>query len=347
MITELNDRSREIFRLIVDSFLGSGVPVGSKTLSQMAGLGLSPASIRNVMADLEALGLLAAPHTSAGRLPTQAGLRLYVDGLMQTGHLSHEEKTTIKAACELRNQPLEHIYERASTLLTGLSACASLVVAPKTDKSIRQIQFVALEPGRVLVVMVAQDGMIENRMMDVPPDLPQEALTKASNYLNARLSGQSLDQIRKNVLSQLDLQRHALDDLSADLIKRGLALPSSGTQNGHIIVRGQSRLLQDVRAMEDLERARQLFESLEEQETLLQILDHTRDADGIQVFIGSENRMFRAEGWSTVLSPYRDADGQVVGVIGVIGPVRLNYGRILPIVDYTSKVMSRLIGADE
>ena len=347
MIPELNDRSREIFRLIVDNFLTSGHPVGSKTLSQLHHLSLSPASIRGVMADLEEMGLLAAPHTSAGRLPTQAGLRFYIDGMMQSGPLGNEEKTAIKAACALQNQSLEQVYDRASHLLSGLSSCASLVIAPKTNKKIKQIQFILLTPGRVLIVMVTQDGLIENRVMDTPPDLQQSVLERAANYLNAQLAEKDMDDIRQDLFRQKEQQQHDLDVMVADFIRRGLALPGSNTQKGHVFIRGQSHLLQDVKAVEDLEHARALFEMLEEQDTLLQILDNTKDAQGIQVFIGSENKMFRGEGWSTVLSPYRDAEGEVLGVIGVIGPVRLNYGRILPIVDYTSKVMEKLLRKGE
>jgi heat-inducible transcriptional repressor len=344
MITELNERSREIFRLIVDAFLENGAPVGSRTLSRFEGLNLSAASIRNVMADLEEIGLLSSPHTSAGRLPTQAGLRLYVDGLMQAGNLSAEEKSSIQAACQASEQSMDALFERASGLLSGLSSCASVVLAPRLENPVKQIQFVPLEPGKVLVVIVAQNGLIENRMMDVPLHLSFSDLEKASNYLNAQLKGQSLSDIRAHVLATIEERETSLDDLSKDLIRRGLALPGSGTKEGHIIVRGQSRLLEDVKAIEDLERARMLFELLEEEKSLLQLLDHTRSAQGIQIFIGTENKMFNSQDWSTVLSPYRNADNQVVGMIGVIGPVHLNYGRIVPIVDYTAKVMSRMIG---
>ncbi len=344
MITELNERSREIFRQIVDAFLETGAPVGSRTLARMNTLQLSPASIRNVMADLEDIGLLSSPHTSAGRMPTQAGLRLYVDGLMQTGNISAEDKTAIKAACQSSDQSINMLYDRASSLLSGLSSCASLVVAPKLEDPVKQIQFIQLEPGRVLVIIVTQNGLIENRIMDVPLHLSYSDLEKASNYLNAQLKGQSLSDIRHNILNMIETHESNLDDLSKNLIRQGLALPGSGTKEGHIIVRGQSRLLEDVKALEDLERARMLFELLEEKKSMLELLDHTRAAEGIQIFIGTENKMFNSQDWSTVLSPYRNAENQVIGMIGVIGPVHLNYGRIVPIVDYTANVMTRLIG---
>lgn len=343
MIPELNERSREIFRLIVDAFLETGDPVGSQTLSREKHLNLSSASIRHVMADLEALGLLAAPHTSAGRLPTQAGLRLYVDGLMQLGPLSREDKAKISTTCEMQDLPIDRIYDRASSLLSGLSSCASLVIAPKQDKPVRQIQFMALEPGKVLAIIVSYDGLVENRILNVPLDVNASMLEQASNFLTSKLSGKTFSQTRAELIQDIEQQKVALDTLTAELIKQGLALPQSGRSEGYIVVRGQSRLLEDLKAVEDLERARELFEALEEQETLLQMLDHTREAEGIQVFIGSENRVFQSQAWSTVLSPYRDSENQLVGVIGVIGPTRLNYGRIVPIVDYTAKVMERLL----
>ncbi|HTK84698.1 MAG TPA: heat-inducible transcriptional repressor HrcA [Patescibacteria group bacterium] len=344
MINELNERAQEILRFIVDSYMETGEPVGSRTIARATGLNLSPASIRNVMADLEAEGLLFAPHTSAGRLPTQRGLRFYVDGLMQIGSLSEQDRCNIEAQCATAGETMNQVLERATSLLAGLSAAAGLVVAPKTDKPVRQIQFVQLEPGKVLVVLVMQDNMVENRVMDVPQDLPASALTVASNYLNDRLAGKTLFDAARIVNTEIEQNRAQLDRITTELVQRGLALAPQSGADGHIIIRGQSKLLQDVRAMEDLEKARQLLAALEEQETASRLLEAANGADGIQVFIGTENRVFENAGWSMVISPYRTPENRFIGAIGVIGPARLNYGRIIPVVDYTARVMGRLIG---
>lgn len=344
MIPEMNERSRHIFRTIVDTYLSGGDPVGSRTLSQHPGLQLSPATIRGVMADLENAGLLYAPHVSAGRLPTPQGLRLYIDGLMEIGNLTADERTQIESQCVAANQSMTQLLERAGSVLSGLSAGASIVIAPKTEKPVKQVQFVQLDKDRVLVVLVMHDGMIENRVMMVDGNLPEPSLTAAANYLNDRLSGKTISAVREQVLHEIAQKRAQLDSISAHLVQQGLALPGE-TSQGHMIIRGQSRLLEDVRAIEDLERARILFAALEEQETIARLLDATQDAEGIQIFIGTESKTFQHAGWSMVMSPYRGSEGQLIGAVGVIGPTRINYGRIIPMVDYTSKIMSRLLGS--
>ena len=344
MISELNQRSREIFRVIVDSYMQSGDPVGSRTIARLSALNLSPATIRNVMADLESAGLLYAPHTSAGRLPTQQGLQLYIDGLMEIGDLREDERATIEAQCKSAGQSLPRMMEQASAMLAGLSAAAGLVVAPKTDKPVKQIQFVALEPGRVLIVLVTADGMVENRVMEVGPEVTAPALMMAANFLNARLSGKTLSTARGEIEREITENRAQLDAITSALVRRGLALEPQAATEGHIIVRGQSRLLEDVKAIEDLERARLLLAALEEQETMVRLLEATQGAQGIQIYIGAENGVFEHSGWSMVISPYKSAENRIIGAIGVIGPTRLNYSRIIPIVDYTSKVMGRLLG---
>lgn len=342
MITALNERSRAIFRLIVDSYMQSGEPVGSRTLSKLASLNLSPATIRNVMADLEGAGLLYAPHTSAGRLPTQQGLRLYIDGLMQIGELGADDRSEIETRCRAAGQSLPRMMEQAGSLLAGLSAAAGIVVAPKTDKPVKQIQFVPLEPGRVLIVLVTADGMVENRVMDVAADTSSAVLTAAANFLNARLAGKTIAAARVTIEEEITQNRAQLDNLTAALVQRGLALDPQGPAE-HIIVRGQSRLLEDVKAIEDLERARQLLAALEEQKTMARLLEATQDAEGIQIYIGAENNVFEHAGWSMVIAPYKSAQNRIIGAIGVIGPTRLNYSRIIPLVDYTSRVMERLL----
>jgi len=343
MITELNERSREIFRFIVDAYLETGQPVGSRTISRASALELSPASIRNTMADLEAAGLLCAPHTSAGRMPTDAGLRLYIDGLMEVGGLSEDERSKIESECRAAGRDVGEVLERGAALLSGLSACASLVIAPKTDNSIKQIQFVSLAPRKVLIVLVLQNGLVENRVMDMAQDIPDTALIKASNYLNSKLSGKTIAQTQKDINEDIKKNRHELDEITQRLVEQGLALPSTNGQDGHIIVRGRSRLLEDVKAIADLESARTLLGFLEEQENMLKLLDSVGGAEGVQIFIGAENKIFDQSGWSMIIAPYKNAHENIIGAIGVIGPTRLNYDRIIPMVDYTSRLVERLV----
>lgn len=343
MISELNQRAQSILRTIIDSYMETGEPVGSRTLSRTLNMDISAATIRNVMADLEDIGLLYAPHTSAGRLPTQQGLRLYVDGLMQVGSLSADEQKLIDAQYGIEDLSMAQLLERTSTTLSGLSSCAGLVIAPKTDKPVKQVQFVKLDAGRILVVLVTNDGMVENRVMETDEDLPDYVLGSAANYLNSKLQGHTLSDIRSDIFTEIESKRAQLDHLTADLVKKGLALPPQNSNDGHIVVRGQSHLLQDVKALEDLEKARNLLAALEENQTIMSLLKDTEDAEGVQIYIGSENRIFDSSGWSMVISPYRTEQKEIVGAIGVIGPTRLNYSRIIPLVDYTTKVMEKLI----
>ncbi|MCC6597690.1 MAG: heat-inducible transcriptional repressor HrcA [Alphaproteobacteria bacterium] len=344
MINQLNERSRQIFRFIVDSYLSTGSPVGSRTISTLSGINLSAASIRNTMSDLETAGLLFSPHTSAGRLPTEQGLRLYIDGLMQVGGLSKEERQSIEATCVSTGRPINEVLERSTALLSGLSSCASLVIAPKTESSVRQIQFVQIQPRRILAVIVLQNGLVENRIMEVEQDLPPETLTSAANYLNAKLAGKTIAAAEAEIEREIHDNQSHLDTLAQKLVRIGLALPSRDAHDGHIIVRGQSRLLQDVKALEDLERARALLGYLEEQKHMLEILSAIDRAEGVQIFLGTENKIFNQSGWSMIISPYKNAEEQIIGAIGVIGPTRLDYDRIIPMVDYTSRLVGRMFG---
>lgn len=344
VITELNTRSREIFRQIVEAYVHTGEPIGSRTLSRRLGVALSPATIRNVMADLEDAGLLYARHTSAGRLPTQAGMRLFVNGLLEVGGLPEDERSAIDTRCQAMGKSMEQVLAEAIGALSGLSRCAGMVVAPKIQRALKQIDFVWLGQGRALVVLVTQDGMVENRLLDLPPEVQPSALVEAANFLNDRLVGHTLDDVREQVQTELDLQRYQLDELTTRVVEAGLATWSGDGAKSSLIVRGQSHLLDDVTAVEDLERIRGLFEALETSEQFLRLLDLANMAEGVQIFIGSENELFGVTGCSMIVAPYRDAREQIVGAIGVIGPQRLNFARIIPMVDYTAKVVGRLIG---
>jgi heat-inducible transcriptional repressor len=344
MITELNDRSREVFRRIVESYLESGEPVGSRTLSRRLGLALSPATIRNVMADLEEMGLLFAPHTSAGRLPTEAGMKLFVDGLLEVGELTQDERRDLDSRLAATGGNAEALLERASTTLSGLSRCAGVVMAPKTESPLKHIEFISLNPGRALVVLVTENGLVENRIIETPPGLPASALVQATNYLSARLVGRTIAEAYDEIIAELESHRVQIDELTRSVVERGLATWAGGESGGTLIVRGQSNLLGDVHALADLETIRTLFEALETKETLLKLLSLADRAEGVQIFIGSDNPLFGTSGCSMIVGPYRNERQKVVGAIGVIGPTRINYARIIPMVDYTAKLVGRLLG---
>lgn len=335
------ERPREVFRHLVETFLASGEPVGSRTLSQLLPQALSPASIRNVMADLEAMGLLYAPHTSAGRVPTEKGLRLFVDGLLEIGELAPDERVAIEARMSGSGRRIEDVLNQATLSLAGLSRCAGLMVTAKQDAPLKHVEFVGVAPGKALVIMVSEDGQVENRVIDTPPGLPVSALVEAGNYLGARLRGRNLETARAEILAELDSERLELDALTAKLVAEGLATLAGPEKV--LIVRGTSHLLDDVQAQADIERIRTLFDDIERKADLIRLLELAREGDGVRIFIGSENRLFSLSGSSIVAAPYANAQGKIVGVIGVLGPTRLNYGRIIPMVDHTAKVIGRLL----
>ena len=338
-IPELSDRAREIFRQIVEGYLASGAPVGSRTLSKLSALGLSPASIRNTMQDLEELGLLAAPHASAGRMPTDAGLRLFVDGMMQTTAMSAAEEAAIESARGGAGG-IEDILARTTAVLSGLAHCAGVVLAPKLDVALRQMSFVPLAPGRALCVLVGEGGVVENRVLDLPPGIPPGAFVEAANYANARLTGLTLAAAVARLRHEIAAERAELDALAATVVERGLAVWSEdGDARPMMIVRGQAHLLDDAA---DLERIRLLLGDLEGKEDVARLLDLVRAGDAMKLFIGAETKLFALSGSSVIAAPWR-AGGRVVGVVGVIGPVRLNYARVVPMVDFTANALSRLV----
>lgn len=342
MITELNDRAQAIFRLIVDEYLASGEPVGSRRISRLLETQLSPASIRNVMSDLEEQGLLYAPHTSAGRLPTEHGLRFFVDALMEIGQLHETEKASIETLGTRMSPDTATLFEEAGKIVSGLSACATVVASPKIDRAVRQIQFIPLGEGRTIAILVFVDGSVENRVLNLPPDLPQASLIAASNYLNARLAGHTLAEAKKRIHDDIVQNKTQLDALSTKVVQEGLAV--AGQSEGHLFVRGTAKLLGDVKALEELDAIQQLIDTLDRQETMAKLLQAAEDGQGVRIYIGSENRLFGHSGLSMVVAPARGRNQQVVGAVGVIGPTHMSYGRVIPIVDYTSQVLARLIG---
>jgi heat-inducible transcriptional repressor len=344
-ITRLSERSRAILRHIVDSYLATGEPVGSRNLSRVLPMALSPASIRNVMSDLEHAGLIYAPHTSAGRLPTQSGLRLFVDGLLEVGNIADDERRQIEAQIAIRrSKSLDQVLAEAGELMSGLSHCAGVVLAEKQVSRLKHIEFVAIEPTKALVVLVGEDQNVENRIIDIPAGLPPSALTEAANYLNAHIRGLTIPEARAAVEAELGTARAELDQLTQKVITAGLAEWSGAiADRKSLIVRGQANLLKDLTAVEDLERIRQLFDDLETKRDLVQILGLAEKGEGVRIFIGSENKLFSLSGSSLVVAPFHDTEQKIVGVLGVIGPTRINYARIIPMVDYTAKLVSRLL----
>jgi len=340
----LDARAAAVLREVVEQYVETGEPVGSRTLSRRLPMPLSPATIRNVMADLTDAGLLFAPHTSAGRLPTELGLRLFVDGLLQFGELAEDEREAIGAALAASGRSLEDTLGEASAMLSGLSSAAGLVLAPKGEGPLKHIEFVPLGPGRALVVLVNADGHVENRVIETPPGLPPSALQQASNYLNARLSGRPLAEVRRTVTEEIAAHRTELDELAAHVVEAGLATWTGEGRGGSLIVRGQAKLLSDVTQIDRLAAIQTLFERLETQETMLRLLELAEKSEGVRIFIGAESGVFATSGVSMVVAPARGEGGRIVGAIGVIGPTRINYGRIIPVVDYTARVIGRLLG---
>ncbi|MDP1630159.1 MAG: heat-inducible transcriptional repressor HrcA [Caulobacter sp.] len=342
-LTDLDGRARDIFRRIVESYLETGEPVGSRTLSR-GGVQLSPASIRNSMQDLAVLGLLDSPHSSAGRMPTHAGLRLFVDGLLEVGDVGESERKEIDARLSAHGRNFDEALNEASSILSGLAGGAGMVVSPIREAGVKHVEFVALGPDQALAIMVFEDGQVENRLMRLSPGLTPSALQEASNFLAARLRGRTLVQAQAEIRSELEKARNELDQTAARLVEDGLAAWGGGdAAERALIVRGRANLLNDPSAAVDLARVQRLFDDLEQKEQLIGLLDGVRDAQGVRIFIGAETRLFSLSGSAVIAAPYMTGQQKVLGAIGVIGPARLNYARVIPLVDYTAKVLGRML----
>ncbi len=347
-ISDLDQRSRDIFRSIVEAYLDSGEPTGSRTLSRTLPIGLSAATIRNVMQDLELLGLIYAPHTSAGRLPTDLGLRFFVDSFLEIGDLAAEDRQSIEARVQTatQGQTLDGLLAEAGQLLSGLSRTASLVLATKADLRLKHIEFIRLDPARALVVIVGENGSVENRVIALPPGVTASTLQEAANFINARIAGRTIPEARRELDTLRKAARAEIDSLAGQLVDAGVAVWTGGAERdpGTLIVSGHANLLGDVTTADKLDRVRQLFGELEAKENFMRLLELAEDGEGVRIFIGSENKLFSLSGSALVVAPYRDRDQRVIGALGVIGPTRLNYARIVPMVDYTAQLVSRLIG---
>jgi heat-inducible transcriptional repressor len=344
ILAELNDRSREVFRRVVEGYLDTGAPIGSRVLTRSMSERVSAATVRNVMQDLEYLGLLDSPHVSAGRVPTQLGLRLFVDGFLEVGDLATEDRQSLDGMFESNSAGIEEVLDRVGSALSAATRGASLVLAPKHEAPITHIDFVSLSPEQALVVLVFSDGHVENRIFTPPDGTTPSAMREAANFLNARLAGQTVPSLKALMQQEIETRRKEIDALANTLIDSGLAVwENAGQITERLIVRGRSNLLTDSAEAEELERIRQLFDDLERKRDIAEFLELTDSGDGVRIFIGSENKLFSLSGSSLVVSPYMNADRKVVGAVGVIGPTRLNYGRIVPIVDYTAQLVGRML----
>jgi heat-inducible transcriptional repressor len=342
ILAEMNDRSREVFRRVVEGYLASGDPVGSRTLTRTLTEKLSAATVRNVMQDLEFLGLLDSPHVSAGRIPTQLGLRMFVDGLLEVGTVAAADRERIDATLGSNDQDVSSLLDQVGAALSGITRGASLVLAPKTEAAIRHIEFVSLAPERALVVLVFSDGHVENRLFTPPPGQTPSSMREAANFLNALAEGKTLTELRRTMMADVAARRREIDSLARELVESGLAVwENAGERSERLIVRGQSNLIEDE--SHDIDRIRRLFDDLERKRDIAEFLELTEEGEGVRIFIGSENKLFSLSGSSLVVSPYMNADRKIIGAVGVIGPTRLNYGRIVPIVDYTAQLVGRIV----
>lgn len=344
ILQEMNDRSREVFRRVVEAYLASGEPVGSRTLTRSMSEQVSAATVRNVMQDLEFLGLLGSPHVSAGRVPTQLGLRMFVDGLLEVGALSPIDRERIDTSMTSNERDVTTLLDRVGSALSGITMGASLVLAPKHDAAIRHIEFVSLASDRALVVLVFSDGHVENRIFTPPLGQTPSSMREAANFINAVAEGATLDELKGRMRSEIDRRRQQIDSLAREMVESGIAVwENEGEPHERLIVRGRANLLDGTTEAEDLERIRTLFDDLERKRDISEFLELTESGEGVRIFIGSENKLFSLTGSSLVVSPYMNADRKVIGAVGVIGPTRLNYGRIVPIVDYTAQLVGRMI----
>ncbi len=340
---DLNERSTDIFKRVVEAYVETGEPVGSRSLSKLLETRLSPATIRNVMADLEEAGLLYAPHTSAGRLPTEAGLRYFINGMLEITDLPTDIKDDLEQKCRDKGVSYQALLEEASNALSGLTQCATLVMVPKEEARLKHLEFVPLSPTRALVVLVTDSGMVENRIIETPVGLSQSLLIEAGNYLSSRIQGRTLSEAKSLILSELENKQQVLDQLASGIIRQGLAVWGGGEKERSLIVRGQGHLLSSIQQRDDIEKIQQLFYSLEKKEGVVDLLDAALRGDGVQIFIGSEHPLFTYSECSMVIAPYKTGENKIIGAIGVLGPKRINYGKVIPLVNYTAKILGRLL----
>ena len=343
---ELSPRNSDVFQTLVEMYLQNGTPVGSRSLSRELDVKLSSATIRNAMQDLEYLGLLKSPHISAGRIPTELGLRLFVDEYLEISNVDDDERSLIDAIAVDESAEVAEQLDRAGTVLSRLTHSASLVLAPKCQLPIKHVEFVSLAPDRALVVLVTADGRVENRVFRPPEGQTPSSMRQAANFVNSIAAGRSVGELKSIVDSEIELQKAEIDRLASQLVKEGLAVweNTAGQNHGErLIVRGRSNLLGSDEVKINMDLIRELFDDLERKRDIADFLQFVEDSEGVRIFIGSENKLFSLTGSTLVISPYMSNDRRIVGAVGVIGPTRLNYGRIVPIVDYTAQLVGKLV----
>lgn len=340
---ELSDRSKQIFKSVVETYLDTGSPSGSETILKKAGLDMSSSSIRSILANLQKEGLLFAPHTSAGRLPTDKGMRLFVDGLLEFGRLSEIEQANIKQQCLSRGESYEEVLDEASKMISGLSSHAGIVVAPKYQNNIKHIEFIRLNSKQIISIIASTTGQIENRIIEDNGNYTENTLKEVSNFLNSKYSNKNIEEIKKQIQLEITNSKGRLELLSKSLVQKGILELEPNTENPYIFLHGQSTLLGDELISKDLDQIRNLFDEIENKTTFVNILENTNSAKGVQIFIGSKNFLFKHSGFSMVMAPYKNKDQKIIGAIGVVGPTRLNYAKIVPLVDYTSKIIGRVL----
>ena len=340
---ELNDRSKQIFKSVIESYLETGEPVGSETLSKKLGIDISASAIRSILADLQNEGLLYAPHVSAGRLPTDKGVRLFVNGLLEFGRLTKNEREVIKNKCQSKGTSLPEVLNETSKILSGLSSCAGFVVAPKLQNKIKHIEFIRLNSNQIMSIIASENGLVENRILDSNQNYNDNTLKQVSNYLNSKFSNITIDEIKKTLSKEIENSQIELDNISKKLVQEGIIEIPPDFETPYIFLHGQSSLLEDEIVAKNLDQIRSLFDDIENKSSFLSVLESTAEAKGVQIFIGSQNFLFKHSGISMVVAPYKNKEQKIIGAIGVVGPMRLNYAKIVPLVDYTSKVVGRIL----
>ena len=340
---ELNERSKKILKSVIETYLETGEPAGSETILKKIGIDLSSSSIRSILANLQKEGLLYAPHVSAGRLPTDKGMRFFVDGLLEFGRLSRDEQENIKNQCQSRGSSFQEVLNEASKAISGLSNCAGIVVAPKFQNNIKHIEFIKLNSNQVMSIIASENGLVENRILNSKNNYNESTLKQASNYLNSNFVGKTIDQIKIIITEEIKNSKNQLDSITTRLVKEGIIEISPNLETPYIFLHGQSSLLEEEVVSKNLDQIRSLFDDIENKSNYLNVIENTSKGQGVQIFIGSQNFLFKHSGLSMVIAPYKNKEQKIIGAIGVVGPVRLNYAKIVPLVDYTSKIVGRIL----
>ena len=340
---ELSDRSKKILKSVIETYLETGEPAGSETILKKIGINLSSSSIRSILANLQKDGLLYAPHVSAGRLPTDKGMRFFVDGLLEFGRLTKDEQENIKNQCQSRGSSFQEVLNEASRAISGLSNCAGIVVAPKFQNKIKHIEFIKLNSNQVMSIIASENGLVENRILNSKNNYNESTLKQASNYLNSNFVGKTIDQIKTIITEEIKNSKNQLDSITTRLVKEGIIEISPNLETPYIFLHGQSSLLEEEVVSKNLDQIRSLFDDIENKSNYLNVIENTSKGQGVQIFIGSQNFLFKHSGLSMIIAPYKNKEQKIIGAIGVVGPVRLNYAKIVPLVDYTSKIVGKIL----